>query len=259
MAKFFSLFPKIAYDISGKQLKTFNEVTDIFLRFRVIQSVLNNISAYYEYIIREGDTPEILAEKVYGDPETHWIILLSNNIIDAQYDWPLNSKDFKNYIINKYGSIENAKTQIHHYEKVIERTESFSGIVTESKFIVNQTKIATNVASVVENLPYEYYEEPDNIEQYETYGQALPETQSVTVTNMGYASKNSSSTLVNSGRSVTEVVNRNAVSFYDYEVSLNESKRTIKIIKPEYLSQIVTEFDELTRNNKTPYIRRLIV
>lgn len=88
MSKYFSLFPKIQYDIAGNKYSNFQNITNIFFRVRIIKDVLSNLSAYYYHIIRDGDTPEILAEKVYGDAEAHWIILLSNDIVDPQYDWP---------------------------------------------------------------------------------------------------------------------------------------------------------------------------
>lgn len=259
MARFFQSFPKIPYDMSNERLKTFDRVTNVFFRLRVLRSVLTNISAYYEYIIREGDTPEILANKVYGDAEAHWIILMANDIIDAQYDWPLNNRDFKKYILAKYGTLENAKTTYHHYEKVIQRTESLSGLVTERRFEVNETKLAKNVSSVIESLPYDYYEAPTNPEQYMNYGTVLPDTQSYLTIDVGLASKNSTSTLVDAGRTITEVISREAVSNYDYEVAENEKKRTIKIIKPEYYPQIMKEFSVLTETEKPSYVRRLSI
>ena len=231
MTNFFDKFPTIAYDIEGKQLSNYQEVTNIFFRLGIIQSILSNISAYYEHTIADDETPEILAERVYEDPEAHWLILLANNIVDAQYDWPLNSRQFQAYIDNKYGSVANAKTQIHHYEKVITREESFSGVTTETRFVVNQTKLTNNDLDV----PFDYYEGTGS----------LPETQSVSTHDLG------------EGRTVIEIVKREAISFYDYENALNDEKRSIKIIKPEFYGQIIEEFNDMTGNRKTPYLRKL--
>lgn len=225
---FFDKFPVLAYDIAGKKLSNYQVSTNIFFRIRILREILGNISAYYEYLISDTDTPEILADKVYGNPEAHWIILMANDIIDPQYDWPLNYKNFNNYIINKYGSIANAKTQIHHYEKVITREEQLTGIVTESRFTVNFDKLTDNTPSV----PYDYYEN-------------LPETQEVNTYNL------------ENGRTVTEIIRREAITYYDYESQLNDNKRSIKIIKPEYYGQILKEFEDLT-NTKPSYIRKLV-
>lgn len=138
MGKFFDYFPKTGYNVSGLTPSKIDGVTNIFFRTRILRSVLRNAAAYYEHTVQDGETPEILADRAYGDPEAHWIILYANDVVDPQYDWPLNYKNFNNHIVKKYGSIANAKTQIHHHEMVIERTESFSGTVTETRYLVNE-------------------------------------------------------------------------------------------------------------------------
>ena len=229
MSKYFDKIPKILYDIDGKQLTTYQNVTNVFFRVRIIWNVLENISAYYDYLVKDDDTPEILAEKLYGDPEAHWIILMANQIVDAQYDWPLNNDDFNKYIINKYGSIQNSKTAIHHYEKVITRQNSIAGSITETRFVVNQDQLTVNDMTV----PYDTYD-------------SLPETQEVDEYNLG------------NQETVEQIIRRDAISCYDYEDQINENRRAIKIIKPEYYAQIIREFDTLTKiKDRVPYLRRL--
>lgn len=230
MANFFDVFPKILYDIGGKRLTNYSVTTNIFFRLRIIREVLSNMSSYYEYLIADDETPEILAEKVYGNPEAHWIILMANDILDPQYDWPLNYDQFNNYIIKKYGSIENAQTNIHHYEKVLTRVEELSDIVYESRFVVNKEKLTVNDMTV----PYDYYQGTGS----------LPETQQFTTYNLS------------DGSTVNETIRRNEISFYDYEQELNEKKRSIKIIKPEYYPQLIREFNSLI-GNEASFIRRL--
>ena len=225
---FLDAFPKVLYDIEKRQYSNYESVTNIFFRFSIIKSVLNNISAYYYYIIKDSDTPEILAEATYNDSEAYWIILYANDIYDPQYDWPMNDRVFGKYIIGKYGSIANAKTTIHHYEKVITREESLSGIITENRFVVNYDKLTTNTPDV----PYDYYLN-------------LPAIQSVETINMN-------------GQTVTEIIRRDSISNYDYELQQNENKRTVKIIKPEYYGQIMNEFNNLTNNRRNPTVRRLV-
>ena len=230
MSQFFTKFPIVSYDIAGKRFTTYQSVTNIFFRLRIIREVLGNIAAYYEYLVKDDDTPEILADKVYGNPEAHWIILLANNIVDPQYDWPLKYNDFNNYITKKYGSISYAKTTYHHYEKVVTREESSSGTVVETRFVINQSNIANSMY--------------DSTVPYDTYN-SLPETQDVDTINMG------------SGKTVIEITKRDRVTIYDYEQQLNENKRAIKIIKPEYYTQIIRELDDLTQTRPS-YIRRLV-
>lgn len=248
MAKFFDLFPTIPYDIQGKQLTNYQNVTNIFFRMRVIREVLSSTSTYYEHLVRDDETPEILADKIYGDPEAHWIILMANDIIDAQYDWPLNYRNFQNYIVNKYGSVEIAKTTLHHYEKVVRREENLSGTVTETRFIINENKLANTAA------PFDYALGTGSLATEQTF-RAI---------NWGVISKNvtvSNSAIsgVVSDHTVIENISSEPVYCFDYEERLNEAKRSIKIIKPEYYGQIIGEFNRLTESNNVPYLRRLEV
>lgn len=231
MSLYFDKFPKILYDIDGKRLSNYQTITDIFFRLQVIRSVLSNFTTYYEHIISDGDTPEILAEKVYGKSEAHWVILLANNIVDAQYDWPLTDTIFNKYIIAKYGSIEVAKTTYDHYEKVISREDSYSGIVTETRFHINQANLTSNLSNTLSSVPYDHYGN-------------LAETQSVSTYNLA------------DNRTVIEIISRDRISNYDHELNLNDAKRVIKIIKPQYYPQIMREFEALTNSSPT-YIRRL--
>ena len=144
MSNFFDKFPKTSYNI-GKSTDTPNNLdsaTNILVRVRVLVEKLDQVFHYYEYVIKEGETPEILAEKYYGDSEAHWLVLMTNNITDAQYDWPLGYDAFNKYMINKYGSIQNAQTTIHHYERIRKVVDNISGDET-----LSITKIATNPVS----------------------------------------------------------------------------------------------------------------
>jgi len=226
---FFDKFPKIIYDINGKEVSSYELVTNIFFRFKIIKDVLNNIAAYYEYVIQEGDTPEILSDKIYGDPEAYWVILLANNIVDAQHGWPLDYKAFNQYIAAKYDLISLAKTQTHHYEMVIQREESYSGLVTENRFVIDLRKQTETESEV----PYSYYEN-------------LAEDASVETIDMG------------AGRTVIQTTSRERITKYDWENAENEKKRNIKIIKPEYWPLIREEFLKLSKADQPSYIRRVI-
>lgn len=228
MSSFLDTFPKILYDQDRKIYRNYQVVTNLLFRVGILKEAINNISAYYTYHITDEDRPDILAERLYGDPEAYWVIMYANDIYDPQYDWPLNSRDFEAYITDKYGSVAYAQTTIHHYEKVVQREESLTGLVTEYRMEIDQTKLTDNDLSV----PYDYYTD-------------MPEEQSIETINMN-------------GRTVIEKIFRNSVTIYDWEDALNEKKRSIKLIKPEYYGQIINELGELTGDNKAQYTRRLI-
>lgn len=218
MSKFYDLFPRIKYDITGDTSSSLDTIVDISLRLNILEDVKNNTLSYYEYLIKEDDTPEILADKIYGDAEYHWIILLMNNIINPQFDWPLKTDAFNSYIISKYGSISNAKTQIHHYEKIIRRTDKNTTIFNEIQIEIDET--AYNA------LP-EYSLEPE---------------------------------ILISGRTIDVEISTRIIYCYDWEFDRNEEKRNIKLLKKQYLGQILSEFGDILRKSGVkPSVSRKIV
>ena len=111
MAKYFSPFPRINYNLSGVNGNTI-EVTDIFRRVKARNKIADNVTMLDKYDVKEGEKPEDIAYKVYGDADYFWIVTLVNNIVNRYYDWPLDSFSFQEYIKDKYSNPDG----IHHYE-----------------------------------------------------------------------------------------------------------------------------------------------
>tara|TARA_B100000900_G_scaffold219239_1_gene185805 strand:- start:4936 stop:5460 length:525 start_codon:yes stop_codon:yes gene_type:complete len=109
---YFSLFPKGYYDLKGDGNPKI--VTDLMRRVKVRAKIKDEASLYDSYDVVDGDTPESIAFKFYGNSELHWVILMLNNVTDRYYGWPLTTFEFEKMMKEKY---ENADG-IHHYEKV---------------------------------------------------------------------------------------------------------------------------------------------
>lgn len=251
MANFFNLFPRERYSLSDKKYPDYQAVTNILFRTAIIKEVLSNSSAYIEYVIRDGDTPEILASKVYEEPEAHWIILYANDMVDPQFDWPLNTTAFYNYMVDKYRTRAEADegepledyqviswtqnttnaNSVHHYEKVVRQENLAAQTTTEFRYNIDGEKLTNNEL----NVPYDYYDDPN-----------LAFEQDFTPINLQV-----------NGETVIQIIYKNFVTYYDYELEKNELKRNIKIIKKEYYPQIVREFEALTNSNKFPFIRNI--
>ena len=88
-------------------------LTDITHNIRFRRDILANITVYDYYDIIDGETPEIIAEKIYGSPEYHWVIMLTNERYDYIGDFPLTEPALEQYIVDKWGDSAN---NIHHYE-----------------------------------------------------------------------------------------------------------------------------------------------
>ena len=108
---YFNQFPKMVYDIKGDN--NYKVVPNIFRRIKVKNKMKDTVPLLDKYAIQDGETPETLAYKVYGNAKYHWIILLLNNIQNRYYDWPLSNIAFDSYITDKYDDVNG----IHHYEK----------------------------------------------------------------------------------------------------------------------------------------------
>jgi hypothetical protein len=107
---FFSKFPKMLYDIDGKgNLKI---VTDLLRRVKIRSAVKDGSTLFDKYDVQNGETPESLAYKIYGDAKYHYVILILNNITDRYYGWPLSDYSFEVYVTNKYTN----PGAVHHYE-----------------------------------------------------------------------------------------------------------------------------------------------
>ena len=101
MAKYFNQFPKTVY-ATEKTPVGVDSVTNIISRFSFQNELKENIASFYKYQIKDSDTPEIIAHKYYGDSERHWIVLMFNDIVDPQFDWPMPYSTFINYVDSKY-------------------------------------------------------------------------------------------------------------------------------------------------------------
>ena len=107
---YFDSFPVIFYDSSGDLI--FKDVTNLLRRVGLRTKVRTNSLLYDTYNVKEGETPEMIAHKLYGDTELHWIILLVNEVTDRYHQWPMTTPQFLDFINDKYDNPDG----IHHYE-----------------------------------------------------------------------------------------------------------------------------------------------
>lgn len=213
MAEYFDKFPKIAYNIdyNSSQANKFDMPVNIMVRVGVIINKLDRLFHYYDYEVKEGETPEIIADKFYDNPEAHWLILLTNNVVDPQYDWILHYDAFKKYIISKYGSAANAKATTHHYELVNKKQDVTTDKITYDVHEITQREyddLVDGGTPVVEPANYTAYTVNDKVIR------VFPD----------YV---------------------RTVSNYDWEVEQNEKKRSIKLIKREYYAGIILELNTI--------------
>jgi hypothetical protein len=149
---FFERFPLFAYDI--KNDGTYKVLPDILKRVRIRSAIDSSSMLFDNYDVRNNERPEDVAFKWFGDAELHWVILMTNNVTDRYYDWPMNDAQFQEFLTDKYDNPDG----IHHYEI----TKS-SGITTPQgpndyshKVEVNSDEVG---ASSISNREYEEREQ----------------------------------------------------------------------------------------------------
>ena len=163
------MFPSIYYSAKGDGKYTV--MKDLLSRVKLIAKVKENILGFDYYDVKDGETPEMIAHKYYGDVNLHWTILTVNNVVDYYEDWPMSVQRFEESVKEKY---ENPQA-IHHYE-------------------ITQTSGDTTVT-------------------------------------------------IDVGMNTTEYPSATAISNYQYEDSLQEKKRQIRLIQPRYVNEFVKEFE----------------
>jgi hypothetical protein len=204
MAKYFNFFPKILYTSDTISGDVVNNLTS---RFSFEEGFKNNTSVCYEYDIQDSDTPEIIAAKFYGDSERHWIVLMFNDITDPQFDWPMDYRTLIAFMDEKYK--DNANTNQSGSNWAQSHVHSYYKVETRTTLstntiVVNKFEVDSNTYSTIATT--------------------------------------SSDVLLASNKTIRIQISKQTQSHYDYEMELNESKRKIKLLKPEFVNNIESEF-----------------
>jgi hypothetical protein len=174
MASYFRYVPDFDYvsRTSDKNISEYITVKNLFKRGKLREDIFGDLSFFTKYQVIGDDRPDNVAFEVYGDETLDWLILLANNIINVQTEWPLTQTSFDNYLINKYGSYENTLAT-HHY-KTIEVKDSAGIRIVPAGLIVPQDysvefldtrletyQTRTNITTEITNYDYELKIEND--------------------------------------------------------------------------------------------------
>jgi len=226
MAGYFTHLPLMEYPSIEDNGTTTLVLTNILSRSGFLQEIISNSEAYYEYSVKDGDSPEIIADKLYGDPNRFWIVLLFNKLNNPFYDFPLPLSELNTYIESKYGtSLATTQSTLHHYEQKVLWQSFFNNTLQSSEERVYTISAlrqnpTTGIAETTPSLP--------------AVGASIQ--------------VDSSSETFSNGITVTKTITNYAISQYDYEVSENEKRRNIKLLDKRYVIDVENEFRRLMRD-----------
>lgn len=224
---YFEKFPKTFYSLDNRN--SVQVVTNIMLRMKLNDELLNNFSVYDLYDIKDGDTPESLAFELYGDSNLHWVILHANEVLDPRFDWVLDTNNLFEFTSGKYDRVNG----IHHYENSAGRE-----INGNLQMTVNTTA-GFSVGSPIRS----------NADSSVGFITSIPSATSVVVTTTkgGFTTGEqivlASNTSVTANITAVTIITGTPVTNFNFEDQENESRRRIKIIKPQFIEKIIKDFE----------------
>lgn len=174
----FDGFPTINYDFKGDGQTV--AIKNFLKRFSFRDSIRNNASAYSAWVIRDEDTPEVMAHRLYESPHYYWVILMLNRIVNPLFDWPLTDRELYRYVEALYGV---SQVYAHNHYKAgpaVEIEDLPEGMIVDSRY---HRKVS--------------------------------------------------------------------VSNYQHEFDVNESKRSIMLLKPELLPEVLQEWESIKESGFT--------
>jgi hypothetical protein len=140
----------MAYDVKGD--KNYKLLPNILKRVKLRSGMRSGAFLFDNYDVKDGERPEDIAYKYLGDAELHWVILMTNNITDRYYQWPLTQPQFQEHLEDKYG-LANIDA-VHHYEKTTDSGKTSSSGPNDYSHLV-ECNSDDGDPSIISNRQYE--------------------------------------------------------------------------------------------------------
>ena len=174
MSSYFQRVPDFNYvsRLPDSKIGDYVRVKNLFKKGKLREDIFQNVAFFEKYKIVGDDRPDNVAFEVYDDSSLDWVILLSNNILNIQSEWPLPQTDFDRFVLDKYGDYNTLYNGIHHYETIeIKNTQGVTivpaGLQVDSSYSVSYYDFFTDLQVTTGNLAtpitnYEYEEKVEN-------------------------------------------------------------------------------------------------
>ena len=174
MSSYFQRVPDLNYvsRLPDAKIGDYIRVKNLFKKGKLREDIFQNLAFFEKYKVIGDDRPDNVAFEVYDDASLDWIVLLSNNVLNVQSEWPLPQTDFDRFVLDKYGDYNTLYNGIHHYET--EEVKNSQGVtivpaglqvdssysVSYYDFFTDQQITTGNISIPVTN--YEYEEKLEN-------------------------------------------------------------------------------------------------
>ena len=174
MSSYFQRVPDFNYvsRLPDSKIGDYIRVKNLFKKGKLREDIFQNLAFFEKYKIVGDDRPDNVAFEIYDDSSLDWIVLLSNNVLNVQSEWPLPQTDFDRFVLDKYGDYDTLYNGIHHYETTeVKNTQGVTiipaGLQVDSSYSVSYYDFFTDLQVTTGNLAipvtnYEYEEKVEN-------------------------------------------------------------------------------------------------
>ena len=220
---YFNELPDIAYQspLSHKNSsRDYIIIKNIFRRTKLADYLGDAVTLFQKFVIGDGDRPDTIAAKIYGDSRLDYVIILIAGITNINHEWPLQDYQIYDYALDKYGS-ETEMNKIHHYETFEIKDDKGRQILPPNLIVDKEFKIYGSVGQAG-SVTYNLISQAGNTQ--------LDDKDEYTVTTDNIA------------RAVTNLEN---------EFTENEKKREINILKSPYLQLFINDLRDVVKYDKS--------
>jgi hypothetical protein len=174
MSSYFQRVPDFNYvsRLPDSKIGDYIRVKNLFKKGKLREDIFQNLVFFEKYKIVGDDRPDNVAFEIYDDSSLDWLVLLSNNVLNVQSEWPLPQTDFDRFVLDKYGDYDTLYNGIHHYEtEEVKNTQGVTivpaGLQVNSSYSVSYYDFFTDLQVTTGNLAipvtnYEYEEKVEN-------------------------------------------------------------------------------------------------
>ena len=174
MSSYFQRVPDFNYvsRLPDSKIGDYIRVKNLFKKGKLREDIFQNLAFFEKYKIVGDDRPDNVAFEIYNDSSLDWVVLLSNNVLNVQSEWPLPQTDFDRFVLDKYGDYDTLYNGIHHYETTeVKNTQGVTivpaGLQVDSSYSVSYYDFFTDLQVTTGNLAipvtnYEYEEKVEN-------------------------------------------------------------------------------------------------
>lgn len=173
MSNYFSEVPDFEYvsRLPDAKISDYITVKNLFRRGFLREDIFQDLTFFTKYQIRGDDRPDNVAFEIYQDSSLDWLVLMANNVINIQNEWPIANSVFDELMTDKYESYENLIGGIHHYETIEVKDASGvvivkAGLQVESNYsVVFFDERANELKTITPTIPVTNYEYEQKINE----------------------------------------------------------------------------------------------